>query len=61
MTINQMIVHAYGQFTETFSRTSTIHLGIFLGLALFDELSVSVDELSADSCPAEFMLLKQKC
>ena len=35
MTINQMIVHAYGQFTETFSRTSTIHLGIFLVRSLW--------------------------
>ena len=33
--------------TEQFSRTSTIHPGVFRGRAL------SFEELSADSCPAE--------
>ena len=37
MTIHQMIVHAYGQITETFSRTSTTYLGIFLGWALLKQ------------------------
>ena len=34
-------------------RMSTIHLGIFLGRALFKRKSVSLEELSADSFPAE--------
>ena len=34
-------------------RMSTIHLGIFLGRTLFKRKSVSLEELSADSCPAE--------
>ena len=49
MALNQMIVLAYGQFTETLSRTSTIHPCIFLGRALFKQWSVFVEEQSADS------------
>ena len=40
-------------FTEILSRTTTIHPGIFGRRALFKQQSVSVEELSADSCPLE--------
>ena len=40
-------------FTEKFSRTTTIQPGIFDGRELFKQQSVSVEELSADSCPKE--------
>ena len=40
-------------FIETFSETTTTHPGIFHGRALFKQESVSLEELSADSCPAE--------
>ena len=42
-----------------FSQVSIIHgLGVFLRGALFKQKSVSVEELSADSCPQKFDVLK---
>jgi len=44
MQINQMFIHAFSLFTERFSRTNTIHPGIFLGRALWaDSVSPPVN------------------
>ena len=45
-------------FTEKHSLTTAIHPGIFHGRALFKQQSVSIEELSADSAPRKFAVLK---